>query len=355
MKQVVFLPNYSKGNPYQNLLASALEQENWFVKIQDYPKSFFPLNSVANKNPKAAVLHLHWIHPLIANLMWARNAPIFYLKLLVLWVDFFIVKLRGKRIVWTVHNKYSHQKFPREREKKVRKCLYNWANKVITHGNNASETIFKEYAPKSREKIKSAFHGNYDGCYPSPNISTDEIKRSIGINPNSILILCFGLLQPYKGIEEVIKAVKKSKNTKIYLYIAGKIQNISYAEILTKLINNHSNIVYKFEFLNDQELINTINAAEAIACPFNSTLTSGSVILTMTQGKPLILPTSALSLDNLCDKGIFSYSTVNELSEVFDGLDKELLKEMGNYNKKKAKQLDWETAAKLTAEAYITK
>jgi len=45
------------------------------------------------------------------------------------------------------------------------------------------------------------------------------------ISLNSIVFLCFGSIRPYKGIETLIKAIKKIPDERIKLFIAGRPKN----------------------------------------------------------------------------------------------------------------------------------
>ncbi|KHT60316.1 hypothetical protein RJ44_04560 [Alteromonas macleodii] len=352
MKNVVFLPDYTKGNPYQNLLADALKNEGWSVEIRDYPEGTLPLQSIINRNRHLDVIHIHWITPIVAKMMWSQSKPIFLVKLFLLWLDVSLAKLRGKTVVWTIHNKFSHQQFERKKETIIRRMLFRTVNKVITHGDKATAVIANAYGISNTTKATSVLHGNYEGCYPKPSAEKDALRRELGIPANASVILCFGILRPYKGIEDIVKAVNSVGNKNIVLYIAGAVHDQNYANTLTELANENSNILLKFEFLEDQALIDALHSSDVVACPFSSTLTSGSVILAMTEGKALILPKSAEILDSVTPNGILTYSSQNQLETIVHQLDVAKLADMGVVNAKRAKEFSWQSVGKLTSKVY---
>jgi len=97
-----------------------------------------------------------------------------------------------------------------------------------------------------------------------------------------------------------------------------------------------------------------MNAADVIVLPFKDILTSGSVILAMSFGKPIIAPTIGCVPDVLDIEGSFLYNAlekdglVNAMRRVFNS---DIIK-MGNHNFELAKQFEWDKIAKKTYEIY---
>ncbi len=261
-------------------------------------------------------------------------------------------EISRKKLVWTIHNKFSHEQYDHRRERIIRKCLVKWVDTAITHGEKATNAIVQAYGLTAKPKVVSILHGNYEGCYPPPNISKAVFKESLNIPADSTLIFCFGMLRAYKGIENVLEAVRQVNSDKVALYIAGEVQDKAYASKLVDMKANTPNVIIKFEFLTDQELANSLFAADVIACPFSSTLTSGSVILAMTQGKALILPESAKALDSITPDGILTYTSQDELTNLIMELDNEKLEEMGRINKHRAETFNWKMVGEQTVKAY---
>jgi beta-1,4-mannosyltransferase len=97
-----------------------------------------------------------------------------------------------------------------------------------------------------------------------------------------------------------------------------------------------------------------MNAADIVVQPFKKIMTSGSVILAMSFGKPVIAPAIGCMPDILDNEGNFLYepSDPNGLLKAMQlALEADLIK-MGKHNFQLAKQYSWEGIAKGTAEIY---
>src|SRR6187200_881221 len=90
---------FDQMNPYQRSLADALGRLG--VQVEFQPIRWHVLNQMRSMD----VLHLHWTTKL-------DNAPLskFLLRLPWLAMQFILLRLLGRRIVWTVHNLENHER-----------------------------------------------------------------------------------------------------------------------------------------------------------------------------------------------------------------------------------------------------
>ncbi len=70
----------------------------------------------------------------------------------------------------------------------------------------------------------------------------------------------------------------------------GKADNEDYAASLQTVCDKADNVHLSLGFLTDEALADWLGAADMVAVPLSDTLTSGSVLLAMTEGKALLLP-----------------------------------------------------------------
>jgi hypothetical protein len=95
---VVFSPNWSKNNPYQNMLAESLAS-TYKVVMEDLPNGLFPFSSLYKIQPNMKILHLHWLTELVHRVSWSKSSSMFYLKISLLCIDLILLKRRGVTIV----------------------------------------------------------------------------------------------------------------------------------------------------------------------------------------------------------------------------------------------------------------
>ena len=98
-----------------------------------------------------------------------------------------------------------------------------------------------------------------------------------------------------------------------------------------------------------------MNASDVVVLPFKDILTSGSAILAMSFGKPVITPAIGCTLDILKDGRNFLYNSSNNLFESIQRVmaenPKNLVK-IGKRNFEIAQEFQWMKIAKRTYEVY---
>lgn len=351
----VHLPDYRNANPYQSLLASALSKEHVETTFIPFSHSLLPLNKSIKGTKHIDVVHVHWIIDILQPLMWTKSNLVFYVKFSLLIIDVFLVRLRGKKVVWTVHNKLAHQQLNTKRELLVRKWLAKSVNTVIFHSREAQELVSNMLNIDIRSKSKIIFHGNYIGSYPEPSNNKVNLRERYGLPNSGKLISYVGVLRPYKGIETLIEAFNKVESKSMRLLISGNPNSTQYKAQLAQLALGNNRISTDFQFLPDQKMIDYLATSDIICLPFSDTLTSGSTILAMSYAKPLILPESAKVFGCVPTNGAFYFgekeSLVNVLNKV-SNLTGLKLQEMGEANLLQAKKMSWEAVGKLTAVTY---
>jgi glycosyltransferase involved in cell wall biosynthesis len=354
-RQVIMVPDFTEGNPYQKLLSSELEALGIEVKLEDYINSYFPFSKLFLKYPEAEILHLHWLSPLLHMLSWTSPNKS-KIRCLLIGLDCLWLRLKGKRLIWTIHNKFAHEQFERSIEMLLRKILVRCVSKIIVHSKTASKTLAKTYGVANfSEKANIIFHGNYDNVYPEPIKTRLEIFSANGIVSNDIVILCFGLIRPYKGLDKFASAFTEfTSNQHLHLVIAGKSEDVEYTDKLKIICNSSPYLHLNLGFLDDLSLSEWINAANIIAIPFSDTLTSGSVLLAMTKGKALLLSEKCKVFDCVPDQGAIYFTELNEIETKIQNLTAAQINSMGTINAEKSKTYCWSLVAKCTASLYFS-
>lgn len=350
-KKVLFTPKWDEANPYQRLLKGALEVSGCDVELENYPTGLLPLFRLSLKHRGLDVLHMHWISPYVMWLTWSKNPMVFSLKYLSLLLDCFLLRLTRVKLVWTIHNKLAHENNDKTREIKIRILLARWADKLIFHSQEAMLEVEKLYGCELAHKSEIIFHGNYDNCYPDAIEDKKSLKDKYGINDESKVILFFGSIKKYKGVENLLEVASKLDNKNIIFLVAGEPIPSDYSNKIRSLTKT-SNIRLELSFLDDQSLINLISLSDVVVLPFSDTLTSGSVILAMTCGKGLILPDSAKVFGCVPSGGVKYFSDSESLQQVIINLTSSEMSSMGAENLKKAKSMTWDRVGSLTENLY---
>lgn len=346
--KVIFVPDYSKGNPYQKLLADSLSKEGTEVSFGMTSYLFSALKSIKN-SWKPDILHLHWIHPFLL----ASSKGKTIVKSILFIAELVILRIFGIKIVWTVHNVVNHEKKFSSLELFFTKFAIRFFNIIITHSHFAKNKVKEVYNITDNPEIKIIPHGNYINNYKN-TIGRIEARNKLKIDEKEVVLMYFGLIRPYKGVFELIEAFKELNVLQKKLLIVGKPCSNEVAKNILKRCNKNENIKTIFEFIPDNVIQIYMNAADVVVLPYRDILTSGAAILAMSFSNPVIAPAIGCIPEALDIGGSFLYDPsekdglVKAMRQVFD-VD---LGKMGRHNFKLAKRLGWDEIAKKTYEVY---
>lgn len=350
---ILTMPDYRDINPYQELLCRALSEKNARVLFTNGYRRVFPLYRQVKALDHCDVLHLHWIDPYVKGENWLSKF-IYCLKFLL---DIYLVKLGEVKVVWTIHNLTSHNaKFP-GLEKWLKRRLIAIVDRVIVHSQSARDAVVEAFLHQANESenIVVIPHGHYRDIYPKA-IAKKEARQKLGLPTDKLLFLNFGVLKPYKGVEKVVDIwdgnAEIARNQ--YFLITGKAMDESYGQALKVLVGKVEGIELRDEFVVDEEVHLYFSAADIVILPFNQILTSGSLLLAISYGKPVIAPRLENILETLGDATDFLYDPIEE-GALIGTIQASIEADLATESQKvvaAGDRLDWQDIASATEAIY---
>jgi len=144
----------------------------------------------------------------------------------------------------------------------------------------------KIFAPNKPAKFVA--HPLYDNF--GEKISTLEARKKLNIDPNQKIILFFGFIRKYKGLDILLDAMKIIQHSNIKLLIAGEFyeDRKAYDEQIEKL-NIQDNLILRTDFIPDSEVKYYLCAADVVVQPYRSATQSGVTPLAYHFEKPMIV------------------------------------------------------------------
>ena len=284
--KVLMLPDGRTANPYQSLLAQALTESGIEVIFPQGYRRVLPLwRALISYQDRIDVIHLHWILPFLKGNNWFLKA-IYGVKFLI---DIILVRLTGVKIVWTVHNRLSHDTAFPKLELWVRRRIASLADSIILHNHATLNEIATEYQFELNKATVIA-HGNYRQFYQSA-IDSIQARQQLNLPLTGNIYLHLGLLRPYKGIENLLQVWQENECLfrDSTLIIAGKASE-EYRQKLDKLTSRSNNVIFIPQFIENERIHLFFSAATFVVLPYVALLNSGSLILAMSYGKPIIAP-----------------------------------------------------------------
>jgi len=350
---VFFWPDYSNSNPYQRLLYSTSNRNTDYIS----GNIDAAINALKRAHkPSNIVFHLHWLNKIFKQVNSPKDASntasLFLEKLKKFkW-------LKGK-IIWTIHNTISHDSKWPDVELELSSEITKIADCLHIHSLNSVREI-NRFFHIPNEKIRISRHGNYVGFYPN-FISSETARKILGIQSDSNVILFLGQIRPYKGLDLLVKAfnniLKKWPNS--ILLIAGKAQENIFEDIpeLKSILKNKS-IRFFNRFIDDMELQLFFKSSDFAVFPYHCVLTSGSLILSLGFGVPVITPNVGMTNDviNRSNAGILYngknglVSLENSITAMLENKTKGYLKVMSDAALRVSQSLTWDDFSHILTE-----
>lgn len=287
-KTLFFWPNYTEANPYQKLLyAKRADDTRVLSGTIDEAES----NLRARGEREIVIFHIHWLNSLFRDVIDAKVARRRVTEFIARLNRF---KASGGKIVFTVHNEISHEAPFSVDEISLSRAIVELSDVVHLHEwNSRSEVMAFEIPP---EKIVIVPHGHYVGEYKN-TLNRHEAREILGFNEEDEVILFSGLIRKYKGVATLIECfrllLRERKNLKLLLI--GSIVEDPFSELSEPLSASElDSITLSRRFVDDDELQVYFNAADVAVYPYEKILTSGSVLLSLSFGVPVVAPRVAM-------------------------------------------------------------
>ncbi len=245
----------------------------------------------------ADFVHIHWPsflyadHSALATLHKAARLTAFLL----------LIRAFGVRIIWTAHNLYPHERnSPRWIDYAMRRLVVWLSYRVLVHGRTAAAIVREEFGIRP-DKLVCIHHGHYVGRYPM-DVSREQARQRLGLPADASVFAFVGHCRRYKNVTELIDTFQKHFPDS-WLIIAGRCADRAYqAEIEARIRANPRGILFEPRFIDDGELQYFLRAADAVVLPFLDILTSGSAILALSFGRPVVAPRRGNLIDIVNDE-----------------------------------------------------
>lgn len=255
------------GNPYISLLEDAIGEEGWRVR------RFSPWVALFGKYQ---VLHVHWPEGFIMG----RSRVVSWLKSLFLALLLLRLAVVNTVVVRTVHNAKPHDTEYRP----IQKALANGLDRRTDVWIHLSEHSMEEMGHDRAVLIP---HGSYVDWYP-------PLPGRNGEAPSCLDLLYFGQVRPYKGVEQLIAAVAQTSGV-LRTLIAGNPSTASYGAQVDQLAKGVEGVETRLEFIPDNELWEILASCSLVVLPFRDIWNSGSLLLALSAGRPVLISDSRLA------------------------------------------------------------
>ena len=281
------------------------------------------------------------------------------------WLHMSTLRRLGKAIVYTAHDVLPHE--AEIMTKQHARWLYHVPDALFVHGENL-KTLMVERFEIEPARVHVIAHGNYNFISDAPGRWTrDSARASFGFDADDCVVLFFGLIREYKGIDTLIEACRILKERglangrKLKLLIAGRVfldhwNQAGYDASIRKAgLQDH--VQLHLRNVPMDEVQRFFKAADVLAVPYKRGSQSGVLRLAYSFGMATVA-TSVGSLAEVSGHGITRFvppkdpdAFANALDELL--CDRDMARAMGTRARHYADvELGWDRIAQTTRAVY---
>jgi len=289
---------------------------------------------------KGDILHAQW---------W--SIPLFPIYLVIC----LCFKIRSRPVIFTVHNVLSHDNsrlyiF-------LSHILFKFGDHFIVHSETGFRQMLRHYHI-SPEKISIIPHGSLD-FHVRKNVSRIALRKKLGFSETDKVILLFGAIRPYKGVDIALRALAEiHEHLPVKLLIAGKLWESwePYERLIHELGIEYA-VTTRLEYIPSGEVYEYFEASDLAIFPyryFDSQSGAGATAISFK--KPMIV-TNTGGLPELVNdpRCIVPANDFHALARAIKDFfqNPEISDAVASKMNLISKKLSWKNIARQTQNVYI--
>lgn len=321
MKVVIVGPAYPlRGGiaDFNEALAIAFQKEGIPASLYSfyfqYPKFLFPgktQNAIGEANPElkisstiSSVNPMSWFST--ANKI-ANEKP--DLVIIRYWLPFMapalgtiakLLRRKSMHVIAITDNVIPHEKRPGD--SMFTKYFVNNCDAFITMSKSVLSDLTKFTSTRKKKFIPHPVYNIFGTA-----ISKSEARKKLSIPENDKLILFFGFIRSYKGLDLLIEAMNEPevKQQNVRLLIAGEFyeDNKPYLDRINEL-NAENRFILHTSFIGKDEVKNYFCAADLVVQPYKSATQSGITQIAYYFGRPMLVTNVGGLAEIVADKRV---------------------------------------------------
>jgi len=203
-------------------------------------------------------------------------------------------KLLGKKTVLTVHNVNARERDANDSwfNRATLRIQYKLLDHLFVHTDRMKAELTQQFEVPPRKISVIPFGIN--NAVPQTELMPKDARRRLGISDRERVLLFFGHIAPYKGLEYLIEAFRlvMDREKSYRLIIAGNPKNCDeYWRGICASLDQHpyrDHILQKVEYIHDAETEVYFKSADVVVLPYRHIFQSGVLLLGYSFGLPVI-------------------------------------------------------------------
>jgi glycosyltransferase involved in cell wall biosynthesis len=231
------------------------------------------------------IWHFHWPERLATEGRLVR----IYARLLVLSAFVVLAKLSQTKLVWTVHNLVAHTRAHPRLEKAFMNRFVRRVDGAILLTERSRQLALTRYPVLRTKPVAVIPHGHYLDYYPNTT-EREDARALLQVDPTAKVLLVVGRISAYKNVVRVIEQFRLIPNSNFTLIVAGESREDELTKQIETAAAQDRRIRLHLENVSDGSLQVFLNAANLVIIPYSNLLNSGTVFLSLSFGRPVLVP-----------------------------------------------------------------
>lgn len=116
-------------------------------------------------------------------------------------------------------------------------------------------------------------------------------------------VLFFGLVRPYKGVEDLLAAFRALPGDAVSLRVVGSPESDGLARAVAALAEGDDRVGLLLEYVDEATLATEIGEAQLVVLPYRELHSSGAALLALSLDRPVLVPAGAAASDLAAEVG----------------------------------------------------
>jgi glycosyltransferase involved in cell wall biosynthesis len=182
----------------------------------------------------------------------------------------------GRPLVLTAHDILPRE--PRPGQRRAQRRLYGRFDAIVVHSEHGRDRLTAELGVDPA-RVHVIPHGAFAHLAQEPAGAGVELPSDTG----GPVVLCFGLIRPYKGIDVLLEAWRAIEGAE--LWIVG----MPRMDLSEQIARAPAGVRFVTRFVSDEELAAYFRRADLVVLPYREIDQSGVLFTALAFGKPLLL------------------------------------------------------------------
>jgi glycosyltransferase involved in cell wall biosynthesis len=229
--------------------------------------------------------------PRVFHILWNNKFEHFDRTLLTAYY-----KMLRKKIVLTAHNVNAGTRDASDStlNRLTLRIQYQMADHIFVHTQTMKDELSAEFGiPASSVSV---IRYGVNNAVPCTGLSTREARERLGIEDGRKVVLFFGNIAPYKGLEYLIRAFESlaaNERDAYRLIVAGRFKKGSdeYSRMIERTLAEspaRDCFILRTELIPDEDIELYFKAADVLALPYTHIFQSGILFLGYSFGLPVV-------------------------------------------------------------------